>query len=187
MDRKDYLKLFTSTFTLSAFTFGGGYVIIPLMKKKFVEDLKWVDENEMIDLVAIAQSSPGVIAVNTSVILGQKLAGFKGTLIAVFGTVLPPFIILSIISMFYESFKSNNLIVTMLDGMQAGVAAVVIGAAINLLLDFKKNREQLLYNIFLCIVAFIFSFFFHINVIYLIVGAIVIAIVKYSVKRGVKS
>lgn len=68
--KKDYLALFAATFFISAFTFGGGYVIVPLMKKKFVEDLKWMDEKEMLDLIAIAQSSPGAIAVNTSILLG---------------------------------------------------------------------------------------------------------------------
>lgn len=182
MDKKSYIKLFTSTFTLSAFTFGGGFVIIPLMQKKFVDELQWIDKDEMLDLVAIAQSSPGVMAVNASIILGQKLAGFKGSLIAVFGTVLPPFIILSIISLFYEAFKSNELINVMLDGMQAGVAAVVISAAITLMMDLTK--ENATYNLLLCLFAFILALFFNVNVIYLIIGAIILAVVKYFAKRG---
>ena len=76
--RKDYLTLFTSTFTLSAFTFGGGFVIIPLMRKKFVEQLHWIDEEEMMDLTAIAQSSPGAIAVNASILVGYRVAGVHG-------------------------------------------------------------------------------------------------------------
>ena len=95
---KDYLTLFTSTFTLSAFTFGGGFVIIPLMRKKFVEQLHWIDEEEMMDLTAIAQSSPGAIAVNASILVGYRVAGVPGALVTVLGTVLPPLIILSIIS-----------------------------------------------------------------------------------------
>ena len=76
-NRKFYLKLFLSTFYLSAFTFGGGYVIVPLMRKKFVNEYGWIDENEMIDLIAIAQSAPGVIAINASLIIGYKLAQYK--------------------------------------------------------------------------------------------------------------
>lgn len=91
--RKDYLTLFTSTFTLSAFTFGGGFVIIPLMRKKFVEQLHWIDEEEMMDLTAIAQSSPGAIAVNASILVGYRVAGVPGALVTVLGTVLPPLII----------------------------------------------------------------------------------------------
>ena len=70
-----YCKLFTSTFYLSAFTFGGGYVIIPLMKKKFADDLHWIEEKEMLDLTAIAQSAPGPIAVNAAILIGYRIAG----------------------------------------------------------------------------------------------------------------
>ncbi len=89
-------KIFISTFYLSAFTFGGGYVIITLMKKKFVNELKWIDEKEMLDLVAIAQSSPGVIAINGSIVIGYKLAGVMGIIVSVLGTVLPPFFFISV-------------------------------------------------------------------------------------------
>ncbi len=82
--------LFTSTFTLSAFTFGGGYVIVPLMRKRFVEQLGWIDEQEMLDLIAIAQSAPGIIAVNTSILVGYKVAGVGGAVFTLLGTMLPP-------------------------------------------------------------------------------------------------
>ena len=98
---KLYLKLFTSTFYLSAFTFGGGYVIVPLMKKKFADDLHWIEEKEMIDLAAIAQSAPGPIAVNAAILVGYRIAGVLGALTTIIGTVLPPFVILAVISLFY--------------------------------------------------------------------------------------
>ena len=87
-------KLFISTLYLSAFTFGGGYVIITLMKKKFVDEYHWIDEEEMLDLVAIAQSAPGPIAVNGAIVIGYKLAGVPGLLVSILGTVTPPFVIL---------------------------------------------------------------------------------------------
>lgn len=121
-----YKTLFTSTFTLSAFTFGGGYVIVPLMRKKFVEELQWIDDEEMLNMISIAQSSPGAIAVNTSIILGYRLKGIKGALVTVLGTVLPPLIILSVVSLFYASFRDNALVSTMLSTMQAGVAAIIL-------------------------------------------------------------
>jgi len=83
-------KLFISTLYLSTFTFGGGYVIITLMKKKFVDEYHWIDEQEMLDLVAIAQSSPGAIAVNGAIVVGYKLAGMAGVLTSVLATVIPP-------------------------------------------------------------------------------------------------
>ena len=104
-----YCKLFTSTFYLSAFTFGGGYVIIPLMKKKFADDLHWIEEKEMLDLTAIAQSAPGPIAVNAAILIGYRIAGVLGALTTILGTVLPPLIILSVISLFYQAFCCESL------------------------------------------------------------------------------
>ena len=82
--------LFLSTLYLSTFTFGGGYVIVSLMKKDFVDARHWIDEEEMLDLVAIAQSAPGAIAVNGAIVVGYKLAGILGAFVAIFGTVIPP-------------------------------------------------------------------------------------------------
>jgi len=98
-----YLKLFLSTFYLSAFTFGGGFVIIPLMRKKFVGDLHWIEEDDIINLITIAQSSPGAVAVNASILLGYRIGKIPGALISVLGTILPPFLILTVISFFTEN------------------------------------------------------------------------------------
>ena len=103
-------QLFKATFLLSAFTFGGGFVIVSLMKKKFVEDLQWLEEEEMLDITAIAQSSPGPIPINASVILGYRMYGVIGSLVAILGTALPPMIIISVISVFYTQFRSNRII-----------------------------------------------------------------------------
>ena len=114
-------KIFISTLYLSAFTFGGGYVIVSLMKKKFVDEYHWIEENEMLDLVAIAQSAPGAIAVNGAIVVGYKLAGIAGVMTAISGTVIPPFLILSVLSVFYQTFRSNYVVSQMLEGMQAGI------------------------------------------------------------------
>ena len=95
-------KLFKSTFIISAFTIGGGFVIIPLLKAKFVDEYKWMDDKEALNLVAIAQSAPGVVAANAAISLGYRLAGIKGTLVALGATILPPLITLSIISYAYD-------------------------------------------------------------------------------------
>ena len=108
MKNNKLIQLFVSTLYLSAFTFGGGYVIVTLMKKKFVDTLHWIDQDEMLDLVAIAQSSPGAIAVNGAIVVGYKIAGIPGLLVSILGTVIPPFIIISAISVFYEIFQSTS-------------------------------------------------------------------------------
>ncbi len=118
-------KLFWSTLYLSAFTFGGGYVIVTLMKKKFVDQEQWIEEREMLDLTAIAQSAPGAIAVNGAIVVGYKLAGLTGALVSIVATILPPFVIISVISVFYQAFRDNILISQLLEGMQAGVGAVI--------------------------------------------------------------
>lgn len=108
MRKKSVLgQLFLSTLCLSAFTFGGGYVIVSLMKKRFVDELHWIDEPEMLDLVAIAQSSPGSISVNGAIVIGYKLAGLRGVLVAILATILPPFLVIAVISLFYQAFRSN--------------------------------------------------------------------------------
>ena len=136
-----YKKLFFSTFKLSACTFGGGFVIIPLMRKKFVEELGWIQEDEMMDLAAIAQSSPGAIAVNASILVGYHVAGIPGAMLAVLGTVLPPLIIISIISMFYQAFRDNAYVNMAMAGMLCGVAAVICDVVINMAKNiFQKKR-----------------------------------------------
>ena len=102
-----YLTLFLTTLEISAFTFGGGYVIIPLMRKTFVGKLKWIEDGEMLDLAAIAQSSPGPIAVNAAILVGYKSGGVPGALLSILGAVLPPLVIISVISAFYQAFRSN--------------------------------------------------------------------------------
>ena len=124
-DKKKILaKLFFSTLYLSAFTFGGGYVIVTLMKQKFVDELHWIQEDEMLDLIAIAQSAPGAIAVNGAIVVGFKLAGVLGAVTAIVATIIPPFLIITVISYFYELFRDNYIVSNVLSGMQAGVGAV---------------------------------------------------------------
>ena len=85
-------------------------MIVSLMKKKFVDELHWIEEKEMLDLVAIAQSSPGAIAINGAIVVGYKLAGIAGVLVSIIGTVIPPFVIIALLSVCYNTFRSNELV-----------------------------------------------------------------------------
>ena len=136
-------QLFKATFTLSACTFGGGFVIVSLMKKKFVEELGWLEEDEMLDITAIAQSSPGPIPINASVILGYRMHGILGSLVAILGTSLPPMIIISVISMFYTQFRENRIIAIALQVMRAGVAAVIFDVVWNLAANVCKTMPEI--------------------------------------------
>lgn len=161
-DPKLFLKLFTSTFYLSAFTFGGGYVIVPLMKKKFVDQYHWIEEEEMLNLVAISQSAPGPVAVNASILVGYRLAGFPGAVFSLLGTILPPLIILTVISLFYQAFQSNPVVAAVLKGMQAGVAAVIADVVVGMGLNVARGRDVL--SIAVMAGAFVASYFFQVNV-----------------------
>ena len=164
--KKKYLllKLFFSTLYISSFTFGGGFVIVTFMKRKFVDELHWIDEQEMLDLAALAQSSPGAIAVNAAILVGWRVCGFAGMLTAVLGTILPPMLILSVISFFYAAFASNVYVALVLKGMQAGVAAVILDGS-----NVFKEKSGL--SIGIMAAAFAATFFFDVNVIYIILTA----------------
>ncbi len=167
-----YRTLFSSTFFISAFTVGGGAVIIPLLQEKFVEDLKWIEQDEMLDMVAIAQSAPGVMAVNASIIIGYRLAGVGGALLTVLGTILPPLITLSIISIIYNWFSSNPYVVVALRGMQAGVAAVMLDVTWTLSKKVTAKKKALFIAMMLAATAV--AIFTDINIVFIILvcGAI---------------
>ena len=167
-----YKKLFFSTFQLSACTFGGGFVIIPLMRKKFVDEIGWIDEDEMLDLTAIAQSSPGAIAVNASILVGYHVAGFLGAMLTVLGTILPPLIIISIISMFYRAFRDNAIVNMAMAGMLCGVAAVICDVVINMVKTILQKKRVL--PVLVMLGSFIAVRFFSVNIIIIILACGVI-------------
>ena len=176
-----YWKIFISTFTLSAFTFGGGYVIVPLMQKKFVNQYGWIDETEMLDMVAIAQSAPGPIAVNASIIIGYRLGGVLGAMVSMLGTVLPPFVIIAIISFFYKAFRDNYVVATVMKGMQAGVAAVIVDAVIKMAVNVGKEKSVLSYIIMFA--AFIVAYFFDVNVVFVILACAAVGIIATVIRE----
>lgn len=178
---KTLWQLFLSTLYISAFTFGGGFVIVTFMKKKFVDELHWIDEDEMLDLTAIAQSSPGSIAVNAAILVGWRIGGALGIAIAVLGTLLPPMLILSIISFFYAAFASNRYVALTLRGMQAGVAAVILDVVCGLGSKVVKEHSALSISLMLC--AFAATFFFKINVVFILLAAASVGAVKLLVIR----
>ncbi|MDO5362924.1 MAG: chromate transporter [Eubacteriales bacterium] len=181
--RKKFIKLFLSTFKLSACTFGGGFVIIPLLRQKFVDELKWIDEQEMMDLTAIAQSSPGAIAVNASIVVGYHVAGVPGALISILGTVLPPLVIISVISFFYQAFRDNAIVNMAMAGMLCGVAAVIFDVVINMAKTIFKQHRIL--PILVMAGSFIAVRFFSVNIMFIILacGIIGAADVWYQEKR----
>ena len=164
-----YRELFLSTLKLSAFTFGGGYVIITLMKKTFIDQKHWLTENDMLDMTAIAQSAPGAIAVNASIIVGYRLAGWRGAAVALLGTVIPPLVILSLAALVYAQLINNPTVVWLLRGMQIGVAAVIADVVLTMAENVIRHRKPL--QLLLMAFAFITAYALNVNVMLIIVSA----------------
>ena len=168
--------LFKSMFLLSACTFGGGFVIVSLMKKKFVEELKWLEEDEMLDITAITQSSPGPLPVNASVIIGYRMQGILGSLAAVLGTILPPMFVISLICVFYTEFRQNLYIAAALQVMRAGVAAVILDVTWNLAKNVW-NSHSVFYTS-LIVLSFCGAYFFGVSAMIIILICLVIGITE---------
>ena len=161
--------LFTSMLTISAFTFGGGFVIVTLMKRRLVDELHWITEQEMLDMTALAQSSPGAIAVNAAILVGWRVAGIAGMLIAVLGTILPPMVILTVISLGYQAFAGSRYVALVLRGMQSGVAAVILDAALSLGKHVAEGGQRV--HLLIMSGAFAAAFFLKVNVIWIVLFA----------------
>lgn len=178
-DAKTLWKLFVSMLVLSSCTFGGGFVIVSLMKKKFVDEKHWLDEDEMLDITAITQSTPGPLPVNASVIIGYRMAGIVGSLIAVMGTILPPMIIISLISLCYEQFRTNEVIALALRVTRAGVAAVIIDVTLNLAGNVIKTK-RIMY-IAMMVVCFVAVTVFNVSAMVVILTCLLIGIVDAGI------
>ena len=163
-----YRTLFLSTLQLSACTFGGGFVIIPLMRRKFVEQLHWIDEQEMLDLTAIAQSSPGAIAVNASILVGYRVAGIPGACLTVLGSILPPLVIISVISLFYAAFRDNPIVNMAMNGMLAGVAAVILDVVYTMGRSIFRLRRVL--PVLVMLLSFVAVRFLKVNILLIILA-----------------
>ena len=160
--RKLYWWLLRVNLFISAFTFGGGYVVVPMIRRYFVDQRHYFTEEELSGMAAVAQSTPGAIAVNLSVLAGYRTAGIGGAVVSCAAAIFPPLVILSIVSGFYEAFSANVLIAAVLKGMQAGVAALIVDLVIDMCGLILKERSRLLTAMVPC--AFFAAFVLKLNV-----------------------
>lgn len=162
MTRKISLwELFLTFFRINAITFGGGYTIVAILRDEFVLRKKIIDENEMLDLTALAQSGPGAMAINTSVLTGYKLRGPIGAVVCMLASVLPCIIIITVISYFYQEFRANYFVNAALVGMSGVIAAVLIVTTYNMGKNVLKKHPT--FSSFIMALSFCLSFFFHVN------------------------
>ena len=151
-----YLEMFKSFFKIGAFTIGGGYAMLPLIEKEVVDKKQWIEKEEYLDMIALAQSAPGPIAVNTSVFVGYKVAGLPGAIITTLGTILPSFIIILIVASFFMGIKDNAVIERIFKGVRPAVVALIAAPVINLSKSAKINRYTVIIPIFVAVlVAFV--------------------------------
>ena len=150
-------KLFFASLYLSTFTFGGGYVIVTLLKEKFVDQYHWIDEEEMLDLVAIAQSSPGAIAVNSATFVGTRIAGPGGAVVATLGCILPSCIIVTLLAYIYTKYRKMSLLQGTLTSLRPAVVAMIAKAGVTILVSsFFINGALELFRENICIRMVVF-------------------------------
>ena len=136
---KKHLEIFLTMMKIGLFTFGGGYAMIALLDNEFVTKKKWLSKEEFLDMVAIAESTPGPIAINAATYIGYKTRGLLGALLATFGVIIPSFIIIYAISLFFDAFLSLSLVAKAFRGIQVAVVYLILSAGIKLLRGMKKT------------------------------------------------
>lgn len=178
MDIKKLLSLFSVFFKIGLFTFGGGYAMIPLIQKAVVEDKKWITEEDMLDMVAISQSTPGVIAVNMATFVGYKTAGTLGAAVSTIAVALPSLFIITVISFFIEEFGRFEYVAYAFRGIRAGVVVLILNAVLKL----GKSLEKNIFNISVICVSFVLSAFLSFDTIILLVLAAICGLLYSSIK-----
>lgn len=161
------VALFLATLTISA-TANSGYAIIAVMKDDFVNKRKWFTEDEMNDYIAIVQSCPGPMAVTSSMIVGYQSAGFLGSLAAVLGVITPPFVVMALVTVFYQAIVSNPYVVVFMRGMQMGVVAMLLDICIGLFRDTTKASFS--YPLLIMASAFLYVRFTDCSLMWLALG-----------------
>ena len=177
------ITLFSTFFKIGAFTIGGGYAMLPLIQREVAEKRGWIEEKDMLDIVAIAESTPGPIAINTATFVGTRSAGFWGAFAATFGTVLPSFLIISTLSVVLASLLAFQPVAFAFNGIRAGVIALIVKAFWGMAKQCPKN----MFSLILAIVAFGLVMFSDINIVFIIIGGAMIGIVSAMLsKKGGK-
>ncbi len=162
---KTWFSMFVSFFKIGAFTIGGGYAMLPLIEQEVVNRKKWVSKNEIVDIFAISQSVPGVIAINTSLFVGYKVGGLPGACIAAAGMIFPSFFIILFIATVLNEFQSLTVVQNAFAGVRAGVAALILVTAINLTRTAIKSVAAAL----IAMISFMLMVFFEISPILVII------------------
>lgn len=174
-----YIEFIKAWFNIGAFTFGGGYAMLPLMQKELVEKRHWVTDEELLDYFAIGQCTPGVIAVNTASFVGYKLKGIPGAIVSTISIILPSFIIINIIAKFIEMFADNIYVLHALNGIRIAVCVLMTVS----LTKMAKKSVKNYFHVAIVLITFIATYFFDISTVTMLVVIMVIALAIYALKE----
>jgi len=175
-----YLEIFTTFSKIGAFTIGGGYAMIPVIQKEIVDKRAWVNNEEFMDMLAISQSAPGILAINISIFIGQRLRGIKGSIIAAIGTALPSFVMILLIAMFFNNFRDNEIVNRVFMGIRPVVVALIAVPLISLSKSTNLNK----YTSFIPAISVLLIVMLGISPVYLIIaGAVLGLFYFYLIKR----
>ena len=181
MEKKEnkILLLFLTFLKIGAFTFGGGYAMIPLIQREIAEEKQWITDDDILEIVAIAESTPGPIAINAATFVGYRVAGFWGALLSTLGVVLPSFLVISVISFLLEQFSSLKAVQYAFFGIRAGVLALLLKALWTM---FKKAEKHKLAYIVMAL-AFLLTAFLNVNVLFVIIGCALLGLIAALIAR----
>lgn len=158
--------IFMTFFKIGLFTFGGGYAMIPLIEYEMAEKRHWIDSREIIDIIAVAAAAPGVISVNTATFVGYRIAGLRGALTATIGMIIPSYVIICTIALFYQQFKNLVWVGYAFTGIRAGVIVLLLGAVYEL----GKKIDYTAMVVSILTITFVLATFTELNVIFLLIG-----------------
>ena len=176
---KRALELFTVFFKIGLFTFGGGYAMIPIIQKEVSEKRKWITDEDILDIIAIAESTPGPIAINSATFVGYKTAGFWGAFCSTLGVTLPSFCIILLISGILDIFKDNPYVQNAFWGIRAGVLALILKALYSM---YKQTKKNALAYIVMAL-SFVLSAILNLNVLYIIIACGVFGLVTSLIAK----
>lgn len=177
---KKIRALFVTFFKIGAFTFGGGYAMIPLIQREIAENKKWITNDDILDVIAIAESTPGPIAINSATFVGYKVAGFWGSFFATLGMVIPSFVIITVIAFFLDMFRHIQAVNFAFNGIRAGVLVLILKALVSMYKQCPKNLAAYI----IMALAFIAAAILDINVLLIIIVCAIIGLITYNIKSG---
>ena len=174
-----YLQLFSSFAKIGAFTIGGGYAMIPLIQREVVERKKWLDKEEFLDVLAISQSAPGILIINISIFIGEKMRGVKGSIVSALGSALPSFIMILVIAYFFENYKDNEIVARIFQGIRPAVVALIAVPLITL----SKSSNLNIYTSFIPIITVLLIVLLGISPIWIILSGALLGLFHFYFTR----